>query len=74
MSQILCDLSQIADEGPGNSFLLDRVSRRLKGTLQLSDSLADIESEIRAHCTVTRSPAGPVLQGWALRRSSREPQ
>ncbi len=68
MSQILSDLREVADAGPRNGFMLDRVAQRLKVKLNLSDSLASIERAIRAECRVTSSPSGDVLQGWALKK------
>ena len=68
--QIILDLSRVADAGERNAHLLDRVARQMKQRLRLDDSLATIMDELRAHCTVTPSPSGDVLQGWCLRRGS----
>lgn len=65
--QIHKDLHKVADAGPGNSFLLDRVVRRLKQRLGTTTPNTEIERLIRAGCEVTSSPSGPVLRGWFLR-------
>lgn len=65
--QILIDLKQVADSGPRNSYLLDRVAAALKRHLGLTDSRAAIAAEITSHCTIRPSPSGPVLMGWYLR-------
>ena len=69
MSQIIRDLSKVADPGPGNSYLLSPVVRRLKQKLGTTTPNAEIERLIRASCEVTSSPSGLVLVGWYLKRS-----
>lgn len=65
--QILIDLQRVADPGPRNSFMLDRVAAALKRHLKLTDTRATIAAEIEQHCDVRPSPSGPVLMGWYMR-------
>lgn len=67
MTLIIEDLNRVADPHPQNAFMLDRVIRKI-AALYSRASKAEIEAELRQHCTVTPSVSGDVLQGWCLRR------
>lgn len=66
---IMKDLNRVAEPGPRNAFMLDRVIKRILA-LYSRASRDEVEAEIRQHCDVTDSPSGPVLQGWCLRRGT----
>lgn len=69
MILILKDLNRVADAHPKNAYMLSPVVRRI-AALYARASKAEIEAELRQHCTVTPSESGDVLQGWCLRRGT----